>query len=135
MRVRYGLSILANLRKDPAVAAEEYQQIISLVGDANGAYLARSNQRVLGDLAKTSGEEPAAEDHYQRSVKFCRETGFKPELAWSLYEYADLLLTRDGDRDREKAGPMLDEALALTTDMGMKPLMEKVLSKREILKA
>jgi len=45
------------------------------------------------------------------------------------------LLTRDSDRDREKAGPMLDEALALTTDMGMKPLMEKVLSKREILKA
>ena len=30
---------------------------------------------------------------------------------------------------------MLDETLALATDMGMKPLMEKVLSKREILKA
>jgi len=135
MRVRYGLSILANLRKDPAVAAEEYQQIISLVGDANGAYLTRSNQRVLGDLAKTSGDEPEAEDHYQRSVEFCRETGFKPELAWSMYEYADLLLTRGGDGDREKAGPMLDETLALATDMGMKPLMEKVLSKREILKA
>ena len=135
MRVRYGLSILANLKKDPAVAAEEYQQIISLVGDANGAYLTRSNQRVLGDLAKTSGDEPEAEDHYQRSVEFCRETGFKPELAWSMYEYADLLLTRGGDGDREKAGPMLDETLALATDMGMKPLMEKVLSKREILKA
>ena len=30
---------------------------------------------------------------------------------------------------------MLDEALALATDMGMKPLMERVLSKWEIFKA
>ena len=30
---------------------------------------------------------------------------------------------------------MLDESLAISTELGMRPLMERVLSRREILKA
>ena len=133
--LRYGLAVFVTLREDKILGQEQYSRISQLVRSGDVCAYGVSSQRVLGDLAKILEDNTRAEEHYQRSVKFCRGTGFKPELAWSLYEYADLLLTRDGDRDREKAGPMLDEALALTTDMGMKPLMEKVLSKREILKA
>ena len=37
--------------------------------------------------------------------------------------------------DREKAMSLLDESLAISSELGMRPLMERVLSRREILKA
>ncbi len=35
----------------------------------------------------------------------------------------------------EKATSLLDESLAISSELGMRPLMERVLSRREILKA
>ena len=37
--------------------------------------------------------------------------------------------------DRQKAMQLLDESLQISTELGMRPLMERVLSRREILKA
>ncbi len=37
--------------------------------------------------------------------------------------------------DREKAAELHDEAIAIGPELGMKPLLERVLAKREILKA
>ncbi len=37
--------------------------------------------------------------------------------------------------DREKAMSLLDESLAISTELGMRPLVERVLSRREILQA
>ena len=37
--------------------------------------------------------------------------------------------------DREKAIELQDEAISIATELGMKPLLERVLAKREILKA
>ena len=37
--------------------------------------------------------------------------------------------------DREKAIALLDESLAISSELGMRPLMERVLSRRDILKA
>ena len=42
---------------------------------------------------------------------------------------------RDGDGDRAKAISLLDEFLAISSELGMRPLMERVLSRREILRA
>ena len=36
---------------------------------------------------------------------------------------------------REKAIELQDEAIAIATELGMKPLLERVLAKRDILKA
>ncbi len=36
--------------------------------------------------------------------------------------------------DREKATELQDEAIAITTKLGMKPLLERVLAQREMLK-
>ena len=58
-----------------------------------------------------------------------------PELAWSLCDYADMLLERNNEGDRDKAMTLLDESLSTSTELGMRPLMERVLSRREILKA
>ena len=68
-------------------------------------------------------------------IAFCRKGGFRPELAWTCCDYAEMLLERNDDGDRTKAGSLLDESLAISSELGMRPLMERVLSRREILKA
>jgi hypothetical protein len=37
--------------------------------------------------------------------------------------------------DRARAVALLDEALKISTELGMRPLMERVLSRRQILRA
>ena len=43
-----------------------------------------------------------------------------------------MLLERNGDGDRAKETSLLDEFLAISSELGMGPLMERVLSLREI---
>ena len=46
-----------------------------------------------------------------------------------------MLLERNNVGDRQKAMQLLEESLAISTELGMRPLMERVLSRRDILKA
>ena len=48
---------------------------------------------------------------------------------------ADTLLKHFNPGDQEQAMSLLDELLAISTELGMRPLMERVLSRRDILKA
>jgi hypothetical protein len=57
------------------------------------------------------------------------------ELAWNCCDYADMLNERNADGDHERAISLLDESLAISSELGMRPLMELVLSRQEILKA
>ena len=91
--------------------------------------------RVLGLLAHTMDKLDDAAAHFEDALAFCRKVGYRPELAWSLCDYADCLREREGDGDREMAVSLLDESLAISRDLGMRPLMERVLSRRDILKA
>ena len=64
----------------------------------------------------------------------------KPMLGRLVREPLDSLnhlfeLKRNGDGDRAKAMSLLDESLAISSGLGMRPLMERVLSRREILGA
>ena len=86
-------------------------------------------------LAQTMGNHDDSQTHFKDAINLCRKAGYRPELAWSLYDYADMLLERENEGDDAKAVAMLDESLAISTELGMRPLMERVLSRREILKA
>ncbi len=90
--------------------------------------------RVLGLLAHTTGELDKAALHFEDALALYRK-GFRPELAWTCCDYADTLLQRDNPGDAQKANTMLNESLAISTELGMRPLMERVLSRRDILKA
>ena len=80
----------------------------------------------MGDLDK-------AADLFEDALAFCRKAGYRPKLAWTCCDYADTLLERNGEGDRAKAKSLLDESLAISSEMGMRPLMERVQSRREIL--
>ncbi|MCH8281566.1 MAG: tetratricopeptide repeat protein [Chloroflexi bacterium] len=91
--------------------------------------------RLLGLLSQTMGNLDQAASHFGDALTFCRKAGYRPELAWTCCDYADALRERDGDGDRAKAMSLLDESLAISGELGMRPLMERVLSRREILSA
>jgi DNA-binding NarL/FixJ family response regulator len=65
-------------------------------------------------------------EHFEDAVAFCRKAGYRSALAWSCYDYADLLLSRNGPSDRQQARFLLEEALTVSTELGMRPLMGRV---------
>jgi hypothetical protein len=92
-----------------------------------------SIDRLLGLLAQTMGQPDAAAGHFDDAVAFCQKAGYRPELAWTCCDYVDLLLDREGPHDNERARELLDEALATSRELGMRPLMERVLARREAM--
>ena len=125
------LAVVAVERRNGASAELLYRAITS--GHYQTSILCTS--RVLGLLSQTMGNLGQAAEHFEGALDFCRKAGFRPELAWTCCDYADALLQRDGEGDRAKAMSLLDESLASSSELGMRPLMERVLSRREILKA
>ena len=73
--------------------------------------------------------------HFEDALTFCRNAGYRPELAWSCCDYSDCLLQRNAPDDHAGAIALLDESLAISTELVMRPLMERVMSRREILRA
>ena len=62
------------------------------------------------------------------------------ELAWTCCTYADALLVGADGRPplphhQTKATSLLDESLAISSELALRPLMERVLSRRQILRA
>ena len=98
-------------------------------------YSMLSVDRMKGLLSHTSGEADQAAAHFEDALAFCRGAGYRPALAWTCCDYADLLRERHAEGDREKDTALLDESLAISRELGMRPLMERVLSRRDILSA
>ena len=90
--------------------------------------------RLLGLLAQTTGNLYGVAAHFEDALAFSRK-GYRPGLAWSCCDYADTLFQRSSPGDREKVMSLLDESLAISSELGMRPLMERVLSRRDLLKA
>ncbi len=110
-------------------------------------------------LARKLGDYDGASAHFEESMRIKRKAGFRPYLAWTCADYAEMLLERAssqsagsgqadssaaggsgqvgaaGADDREKALKLDDEALTIARDLGMKPLIERIIRRREILRA
>ena len=133
---RIGLALIAVQRSDTAGAAEQFSALEPLQGTMTpGLSWAMSIDRLLGLLLNTMGRLDRATGYFEDAIAICRRAVYRPELAWTNCDYADTLLQRDEPGDRSRAMSLLDEALAISTELGMRPLMERVLSRREILKA
>ena len=117
------------------MATEQYGNLRSAAGTLLGPRGLISTDRLLGLLAQTIGDHDRAMAHFEAALAFCRKAGYRPELAWTCCDYADMLRERDGPGDKEKSVALLDESLAISSELGMPPLMERVLSRREILRA
>ena len=155
LTARYALALLAIARSDTNTAAEQYVALdptgdgwlasSTPLGSYGGLGLhpqvmgslekAMAHDRLLGLLCETMGRLEQAQSHFELALVCCRESGFRPEEAWCCHDLANVILQRDNSEDRSRALSLLDESLAISSELGMRPLMERVLSRREILGA
>jgi hypothetical protein len=75
--------------------------------------------RLLGRLAQTMGKLDDSAGHFEDTLAFCRKAGYRPELAWTRCDYADMLRERDGEGDRERAASLLDASLTISMELGV----------------
>ena len=125
---RLGLALIAVLRSDAHGAKEQYASLGSITGSY---FVGISVDRVLGLLAQTMGDSEQAVTHFENCMAGCRNAGYRPELAWACHDYATTLLAEERGRallqdDRAKAFSLIEEALEISTDLGMAPLRERV---------
>jgi tetratricopeptide (TPR) repeat protein len=136
VNARTGLALQGVRDGDSGAIAEQYARLQEAgIADQAAGTVHISTGRLLGVLAHASHDFEAAAKHFETIIAGCQEAGYRPELAWTCCDYADTLLQRNASGDRERATSLLDESLAISSELGMRPLMERVLSRREILKA
>jgi tetratricopeptide (TPR) repeat protein len=90
--------------------------------------------RHLGGAAALLGRHEEARKHYQEATKVCNGMKFRPELALSRLQLAELLLEHY-PKERAEAMGHLDLAISEFRDMKMQPWLERALRHKEILKA
>jgi len=123
------------MQRDKEPSEELYKLLLLYETPFIGSAVLLARGHLMGLLSKTSGNFDQAVSHFEESVGVCLRAGARPELAWTCCDYADTLLQRNEPGDREQATSLLDESLAISSELGMRPLMERVLSRRDILKA
>jgi DNA-binding SARP family transcriptional activator len=124
---RWGLALMAAVRKDRQTALALYD----FVARSSGLFSMASpsgkpTDAVLGLLSETLGRTGDAVLQLESAIRFCRESAYRPELAWSLYDCARLKLDRGDPGDREAACRHLDEAHETAAGLGMRPLLGKI---------
>ena len=122
------LGFVAASRQDVSAAQELYPNLLSQPGQ--WSWLC-STDRLRGLLVQILGDLDKATTHFEDALNFNQQAGYGPELAWTSYEYGKLLVQRSNPRDQVRAANLLDEALRISTELGMPTLMDRVASLRE----
>ena len=122
---RSGLALLAIQRDDVAGAGEQYAALQQARGTMIPEVMAIDH--LLGLLAQAIGRLDDAMAHFEDALAFCRKAGWRPELAWTCHDYGDALIQRKNSSDGGKAISLLEESLAISQELGMPPLMERVI--------
>ena len=90
--------------------------------------------RHLGGAAALLERYDEARKYYQEAIRVCTEMAFRPELALSRLQLAELLLEHYPDEKKE-ALEHLDFVIKEFREMKMQPSLERALRHKDILKA
>ena len=90
--------------------------------------------RHLGGACALLERYDEARKYYQEAINVCTEMRFRPELALTRLQMAELLLQHYPDEKKE-ALEHLDFAIKEFTEMKMQPSLERALRQKKILKA
>jgi hypothetical protein len=129
------LALVAVGRGDEAGAETTYAALRPFAGLLHDELGPGSPDRILGLLARVLRRNDDADRHFEASITRVRLTGSRPWVAWIAAEYAECLAERSVSIDRERAAELQDEAITIATELGMQPVLERVLAQREMLKA
>jgi tetratricopeptide (TPR) repeat protein len=101
---------------------------------ASGFFFPTCIIRNLGGAAALLKRYDEARKYYQEAIKVCTETRFRPELALTRLQLAELLLEHYPNEKKE-ALEHLDFAIKEFREMKMQPSLERALRHKDILKA
>jgi len=90
--------------------------------------------RQLGTGFALLGEPAKARSHYEEALEACERIGFRPEIALTRLQLAELLLEHYPD-EKASANQHLDFALAEFRAMKMQPALERALRHKGLLHA
>ena len=99
-----------------------------------GYYYTTCTARHLGAAAALLGRPDEARAHYQTALEVATDMRFRPEVALTRLQLAELLLEHT-PQERAEALEHLDFAIAEFRDMKMQPALERALRHKDILKA
>jgi DNA-binding SARP family transcriptional activator len=122
---------LIAVQQDDAEAAETRYRDIEPQKRTASFIIPLTFDRVLGLLAVTFGQVETALTHYEDGLAFCERAGYRPEYAWTACDYADALLDRDRPGDREKAAALQRASLGIARELGMRPLIGRILDRQK----
>jgi len=80
--------------------------------------------RVRALCAAALGRHDVARSYFESAYNFCRKAGYRPELAWTCYDYAVFLLERNTDETRARA--LLEEGSRTAGALEMRPLVQRI---------
>jgi len=127
-----GVGLIAATIGDEDTCRDIYENSIFTSG-TNVVGLPFSVDRSLAIMSAALGRLDEAADHFDRALDFTGEGMNVPEHAWACSNYAELLLERNFNGDRDRANELQEAAITTAQKLGMKPLTERVLSQRELL--
>ena len=133
MHAKAGLALLAVHDGDQSSAKEHYEFLLDKRGTMTSSVV--SVDRLLGLLSQIIGNLDQSAGHFEDAVALCRQARYRPELAWACCDYAGTLLQRDAEGDGAMAKSLLDESLTISSELGMRPLSERVTARQEIVKS
>jgi tetratricopeptide (TPR) repeat protein len=90
--------------------------------------------RHLGGAATLLERYDDAREHYKQAIRVCTEMRFRPELALTHLNFAELLLDHY-PKEKAEALEHLDFAIKEFRAMKMQPSLERALRRKDILKA
>jgi tetratricopeptide (TPR) repeat protein len=133
------LPVLAELylkTGQPEKAAEYVNRGFELMkSDQNWYGLPAPMYLAKGTLATAQRDWGTATESFDKAIQINRQYQLPWDEAKTLYERGLMYLARGGKGDQDKAHEDLDEALAIFQKVGAKKDAEKVLRKKEMLKA
>lgn len=115
---------IALARGDRATIAEQYPALAHRRGCL--LLLTISMDRLLGNLAAGIQDDELAERHFEDSLKWLRRAGYRPDVAWTCYDFAAMLLGRRGGLDRGRVTRLTEEATSIAIELSMKPLLDRL---------
>jgi tetratricopeptide (TPR) repeat protein len=124
------VAVLAGHRQ----AAELLLKRFSDIGLCSPEHYPTCIPRHLGGAATLLGKYDEARKYYQEAIKVCTEMPFRPELALSKLQLAELLLEHY-PKEKKEALEHLDFAIREFREMKMQPSLERALRHKDILKA
>jgi len=119
-----GMGLLAEAVRfldDRQTAAQLYDRLqpFAHLNVAPGEICMGSVSRYLGVLAATLTRFDEAQRHFAAAVEMNTRMSAQPWLALAQYDWALMLLARDGPGDRDRAEEMTAHALRIASDLGM----------------